>query len=666
MKKSFLRRVVAAAVAVPVALTQTVLCASFAADTTAAEDAAKDAITMETFMNVPVDAPITTDENGNYVQESIWNNQMDSVAGSLAGTSHDLDTAALAAAVSGDAWYADVLKNAIASGTAKADVTLDEVTITANVNYDYAKDVASVLSEKAGQEITLAAEPVTGTLVVSATIADLADSKTVPFSAALTVDGQSMDAAALADYAQAKLDALKASAALNDVDAATAAKLADYFAAAQAKLDAAKEKANSWMTEGRSWSKSADSVDEVLAAANEKNANIPASVDEAVANATVAGVFAEAMKQVTAIAAQGAYVVDIELDDVAIAAKTLSAVEAEATIGNGAASASVTAEAPDVLTADELEVLYTYFNEIEAENGKEVDEITTYKVVEAAADATAATLEGTVYFNVKRIITYTVKEVEETTTTEETTTAEEETTTTEETTTEETTTEETTTEETTTTEEETTTTVTSETTLTVETQPAGFYFSHDEEAFDVAELVASANIVVTYTDGTNTWDEPGTVDMSLFSFGTTADGATEGLTPAQVYEETGTAYADVDLYVYYDGALVEGVTAKAYIGVKGDANLNGETDANDSTYVLLYAAAHGAGGTDPLYSAEDETLEYLAYFLADVTGESKDYGADGSDLDSNDSTYILMFAADRGANPDKTIATTWGEVLGTN
>ena len=52
-------------------------------------------------------------------------------------------------------------------------------------------------------------------------------------------------------------------------------------------------------------------------------------------------------------------------------------------------------------------------------------------------------------------------------------------------------------------------------------------------------------------------------------------------------------------------------------------------------------------------------LELFAYFLADVTGESENYGEDGSNLDANDAANILVYAARAGAglNP------LWEEVL---
>ena len=80
MKKSFLKRAMAAAIAVPVALTQTLVCATgFAAEDTAAS---ADAITLtidsltaveaDTTKNVPVEVERTATSR-TYKQESSWN-----------------------------------------------------------------------------------------------------------------------------------------------------------------------------------------------------------------------------------------------------------------------------------------------------------------------------------------------------------------------------------------------------------------------------------------------------------------------------------------------------------------------------------------------------------------------------------------------------------------
>ena len=79
--------------------------------------------------------------------------------------------------------------------------------------------------------------------------------------------------------------------------------------------------------------------------------------------------------------------------------------------------------------------------------------------------------------------------------------------------------------------------------------------------------------------------------------------------------------------------------------------------------VKVNSADKNAGNEAYVYSAEDEMLEQLAFFLADTDTESKTYGADGEVVDANDAASILVFAAERAVNPDEAIADTWKRVL---
>ncbi len=186
-----------------------------------------------------------------------------------------------------------------------------------------------------------------------------------------------------------------------------------------------------------------------------------------------------------------------------------------------------------------------------------------------------------------------------------------------------------------------------------------YFFSHDETPLKAEELVESAKLVV---------DENEYDVMSQISFGLDANGPIEGLTPAMIFEETGAAYVATDLYVYYtpvghEPELVEEADVAIFVGVKGDADLDSEANAIDAAKVLVYAAERGANGEATLYSAEDLDLETLAYFLADVDGESRTCGKDGSALNSIDAAGILAFAAEKAANPGRSTAQIWNDVL---
>ncbi len=77
-----------------------------------------------------------------------------------------------------------------------------------------------------------------------------------------------------------------------------------------------------------------------------------------------------------------------------------------------------------------------------------------------------------------------------------------------------------------------------------------------------------------------------------------------------------------------------------YIGVKGDANLDDTVNAKDSISTLQTFANAIAGQYKPLQS--DDSLEYLANYLADVDAEQLNY----SNLDSKDAVWTLQFYAD--------------------
>ena len=108
------------------------------------------------------------------------------------------------------------------------------------------------------------------------------------------------------------------------------------------------------------------------------------------------------------------------------------------------------------------------------------------------------------------------------------------------------------------------------------------------------------------------------------------------------------------LVIYTDEFGVQTITdqVKAYIGVKGDANLDGTADAKDAAAVLIYAAAIGAGQDAPLYSDSDAASENLAFFLAEVNSSG--------DADAKDAAAILEYSAAIGSGEPK----TWDEVLG--
>ncbi|MDD6085206.1 MAG: hypothetical protein PUB76_04430 [Oscillospiraceae bacterium] len=100
------------------------------------------------------------------------------------------------------------------------------------------------------------------------------------------------------------------------------------------------------------------------------------------------------------------------------------------------------------------------------------------------------------------------------------------------------------------------------------------------------------------------------------------------------------------------------LTTDIYVGLKGDANLDGKVDSKDAVTILkYYASALVSGGQATLY-AEDPAFENFAYYLADVDGGSKDHGASGSTIDSKDAVLVLKYYAIKLANSNA----TWEDV----
>ncbi len=194
-----------------------------------------------------------------------------------------------------------------------------------------------------------------------------------------------------------------------------------------------------------------------------------------------------------------------------------------------------------------------------------------------------------------------------------------------------------------------------------------FYFAHDPRPFRAEDLINTITRYTLYTNGTESAGE-------LVSDWTTVDIAfdivgfrnAEEVYETQILDENGDVKEELEFFACYRGSVpvtIEGVRTEtdshAYIAVKGDVTLDGVPNALDAATILVYAAQRGAGNEAWLYDGNDQNLEYLAYFLGDVTGESENYGEDGSSLNALDAANILVYAAQRGAGLDP----LWENVL---
>ena len=241
----------------------------------------------------------------------------------------------------------------------------------------------------------------------------------------------------------------------------------------------------------------------------------------------------------------------------------------------------------------------------------------------------------------------TTTEVPTTTTTAAATTTTEAATTT--TTTEATTTS--TTEATTTTSATTTQPQPNVTTIVFELADPNFYFSVDEREFKATDLFKSVTLISTDADGKIVSQED-IIDKVNFN----------GATPKSTYVQADKYYAGTIQAYYNNGTenvLIPDATPTVYIGVKGDADLNGLEDVPDAVAILTYYAKIAAGQQGIVFN-EDPMLNKLAYFLADVDTESKaGENTDGKLMEVNDAVYVLTYYAKKAAGQGP----TWPDVI---
>lgn len=383
------------------------------------------------------------------------------------------------------------------------------------------------------------------------------------------------------------------------------------------------------------------------------------------------------------------YTVDVSMDDVTSLLNSGSDFVADANADTNVYT--VTFKVPDTdvdadyfSTVEGIEKYYAaHPDQAEADGVTDADYSqlvydSSYKLVTAQGDADNDTLAGVPsgYFNVERIIkfkdkstTTTTTDVSGTTTTDvsgtTTTDVSGGTTTTDVsggTTTTDVSGETTTTTTTGTGGSETTTTTTTgttgtitpvgTTTLEVEVNPTNFYFSVDERELKPSDLFSKFDIV----------DEEGTHFNALEAGAVTLDKTT----PKEIFDAEGKPYCVTEVNAYFTDptkadaeAVAAPVNPTVYIGVKGDADLNGIVDVQDAVAILTYYAKTAAAQENVAFN-EDENLNKLAYFLADVDTESKAGMNSGSELmTTQDAVNVLTFYAKKAANQEP----TWPDVI---
>ena len=275
MKKSFLKRVAAAAVAVPVALTQTALFTSFAQGETTTQATSSKTISMDKLLEVKADAQLHTvsefktlsatkltkfsaDElmgENTYVQLSEWGYDASLALTNMYGT-YDLPKEKLAEALKDkNGAKFDLIKNAIADKNTNvvANVSSSKVEITIEFDYAYGQDLANMATEAMNKKIAAKYDDVTVTVVPTALKDDklkgkvvlTADTKkimdkTVKFTASVEMNDAKQEGAEAVE----KFFADEAKKALEHLEADAGAAVEKAIKDNQGILDDAKIKLN--------------------------------------------------------------------------------------------------------------------------------------------------------------------------------------------------------------------------------------------------------------------------------------------------------------------------------------------------------------------------------------------------------------------------------------
>ena len=760
MKKSLLKRAIASAVAVPLALTQC-LAPVFAADdltTLSAADSQTKAITLSSITNVAVDAPIEADG----YQHSSWNKTVAAALLSLDDVQYTPDTTALFESITNASGKYKEQVAAVLANVRDTKVTYDSLgtTVTVSGTLD---DISSVvvdqiknninntlegLSDKYGEDVLANFKDISiDCPEISGTVKIVADLSTIGATRSGSVDGVFIaedgteyklgGENSIFDYANEKLPAIKESllkAVIKAENAANAvsgdnsgSEVADTISKTIKKWTGRVNTAKLKLEAGKTTSKSvsgenlADVLAQVKAKYPKYSKRVPSSAADAASKPRVQKAFNGAINQLNKLISSKGYSVDISLEEAALAADSLY--DINAALNNGVVTFSAK------MAEDQMAELESYY----AGLNKEV--VSSYKVVNITADYAALySGAGNFSLDIYRVIetkdkkpivttttpqgsvttTATTPQGGSTTTVTETTPSVVSTTTVTETTPQggstttatattpqggSTTTAtattpqggSTTTATATTPQGGSTTTATattpqggSTTTTTLQTlkfkdcfinneatdftSTVGYYFSHDTNSFNKDQVVKLMVTLVldngAIIENVDLLDQEA-VNAKLIEAGAepAAIDITFGdATPATVFNKSTNKY-DVQLYVNgtpltsseelgtdeAGNPIYKPMTVTAYIGVKGDADLNNTVDANDASNILTYYAQKQTGVANPvLYSAEDENLEQLACFLADT---DKDVYSEGNwntdkanrNLDANDASNILTF-----------------------
>ena len=640
MKK--FNRVLAAAIAVPVAMGQVLAISSSAA---VKPDAAQ--ITADKLLYVNPESEI---KDGKQVSD--WNTRMAGYVKDVNGE-YSVDAKSIVEGLSGTGKYTSLVKD-IVSASANPTLTVKDGVFTVSGDADLSAYMVPQIQDKLnelGVDYTVDASILKThySFVVST---DLENSKEATVTGSITNDknNTAYTVSAFDEYLNAVVADLSAQvqAAVPAADVAQFSKILGEAAANYSSYTELTKAIAANSFEETSYA-NADAVVAAIvdfAAKNgfESAASKPKTVDGLVA--AYGSYFDKGISAVNDVLTQSDANVKLSISAADVAAVLNEGTNFKASATNGAYD--LTFEIPDA----EQDAVKAYVAKQNPD--KELVSFDTVKEVEVTFATT-----GTVSFDVTRTVTYELKDKETTTTTTSdtntttttTTSGSGETTTTTTSGSGETTTTSGSGETTTTSGTGVTTTTTSTDIIpmkdieSISVEVGEGVYNSEETSFDASELIVSA--VATLKDGT-TKD----LDASYFGF---------LQTPADVY--TAPYYKGaVDIYYIGDAdktALEDKPTVA--VAMKGDAQLDGDVDMDDAFDTLQYYSSSAAGKTVTFTDGSDELLEKLAFYVSDIDTESKaGKKTEDAEISMDDAFNILQYVSYRAAGKD----VVWSDVIG--
>ena len=392
MKKSLLKRAIASAVAVPLALTQC-LAPVFAADdltTLSAADSQTKAITLSSITNVAVDAPIEADG----YQHSSWNKTVAAALLSLDDVQYTPDTTALFESITNASGKYKEQVAAVLANVRDTKVTYDSLgtTVTVSGTLD---DISSVVVDQIKNNINNTLEGLSGKYgedvlanfkdisidcpEISGTVKIVADLSTIGATRSGSVDGVFIaedgteyklgGENSIFDYADEKLPAIKESllkAVIKAENAANAvsgdnsgSEVADTISKTIKKWTGRVNTAKLKLEAGKTTSKSvsgenlADVLAQVKAKYPKYSKRLPSSAADAASKPRVQKAFNGAINQLNKLISSKGYSVDISLEEAALAADSLY--DINAALNNGVVTFSAK------MAEDQMAELESYY-----------------------------------------------------------------------------------------------------------------------------------------------------------------------------------------------------------------------------------------------------------------------------------------------------------------